>query len=179
MIAADLDRIQSELLGDLVEMNFQRIARLRRAVPAFWTTWSLIRKSAQSLKLVTWHVISHSLQRSAVERAHHPITPVRATIEKRLKVHRSDRAVVLHTGFDFHQHRMPPAVTIKNFFTRQRHLHRATSKHRQLANHDFVIERITLASKAAAVWCRDHANVTGRQAKDFRQRTMHVVRRLR
>ena len=34
MVATDLNRIHSQLLGDLVEMNFYRVSRLRRAVHA-------------------------------------------------------------------------------------------------------------------------------------------------
>src|ERR1043166_9898465 len=41
-----------------------------------------------------------------------------------------------------------------------------------------MVERIALAAKAAAVWRRNHTNVTCRQSKDFRKRTMNVVRRL-
>src|SRR5215216_6461210 len=106
MVATDLDRVESELLGDLVEMNFHRIARLRRAMPAFWTTRRFIRKCPQPLEFVTRHVVGNGLQGPAVERAGNSVTPVRAAVEKRLKVHGSDRAVVLHAGFDFHQHWM-------------------------------------------------------------------------
>src|SRR6185503_9226873 len=106
MLAPDLNRIHSQLLGDLVEVNFERVTRLRRAVPALWTTRRLVRERTQTLKLVTRHVIRDGLQRAGVERARHAATAIRAAVEKRLEVHRGDRAVVLHAGLYFHQHRM-------------------------------------------------------------------------
>ncbi len=62
---------------------------------------------------------------------------------------------------------MAAAMTIENFFARQRHLHRTAGDHRKLADDDFVIERIALAAKAAAVWRGNHANVTGRQLQEL------------
>src|SRR6185369_9433739 len=139
MLTSNLYRIEFQLFGNLVEVNFQRITRLRCAMPAFWTTRRLVRESAHSLKLVTRHVISNGLQRPRVERTRNAVTPVRTTIEKRLKVHRSDRAVILHARFDSHQHRMASPMAVKNFFARQRHLYRSSGKHRQLADNYFVI----------------------------------------
>src|SRR5688572_4810193 len=147
MLAPDLDRIESQLLGNLVEMHFQRVARLRRAVSPFWTTRRLVRKRSDSLKLVTRHFIRHRLQRAAVERTRNSVATVCATIKKRLKVHPGDRAVVFHTCPDLHQHGMPAAMTVKNFLTRQRHFHWPSGNHRQFTNDNLVIKRITLATK--------------------------------
>ena len=94
-------------------------------------------------------------------------------------MHRRDRAVFLHSGLNVHQHRMATTMAIENFFARQSALHRTAGDHCQLANDDFMIERIALAAKAAAVRRGDHANVTGWNAKNFRQSAMNVVRRLR
>ena len=81
MLAAHLRRIEFQLFGDLVELNFQRITRLRRSVSALWTTRRFVCKRAQSLKLVTRHVISHRLQRAGVERARDAVTAVSAAVE--------------------------------------------------------------------------------------------------
>src|SRR5689334_7675204 len=94
-------------------------------------------------------------------------------------MHCGDRAVVLHTGLDVHQDRMPPAMTIKNFLTRQRTLHWTTGDYRELANNNLVIERIALAAKATAIRRRDHTNVTGRKPEHFRERAMNVMQCLR
>src|ERR1044072_4136391 len=178
MPATNLNRIEFELFRNLVEMNFQRVTRLRCAVPAFWTTRRLVRKGAQPLELVTRHVIRDRLQRARVERTRNSIASVCTAIEKRLKVHRGDRAIVLHTRLHTHQHRMPATMTVKHLFARQRYFDRTTRYHRQLANHHFMVERIALAANAAAVWRRNHTNVTCRHSKDFRKRTMNVVRSL-
>src|SRR5262245_61588411 len=140
MLAANLNRIELQLLRNLVDLHFERITRLRRAVPTLWTTRWFICKSSQSLKLVARPVISNSLQRTRVESTRNSVAAVCPAIEIRFKMHRGDRAVVLHACLDLHQHRMAPAMTVKNFFARQRDFHRTTSKHGQLANYHFVIE---------------------------------------
>src|SRR5215213_4446085 len=178
MATSNLNGIEAQLFRDLVEVNFQRVTRLRCAMSALWTTRGFVRKGTQTLKLVTGHVIRHCLKRARVERTRNAVTSVRTTIEERLKMHRSDRAVVLHSSLHSHQHRMATAMTIKNFFACQGHLHGSSGKHRQLANHDFVIERITLAAKTATIRSRNYTNVTRRQTENFRECTVHVVWRL-
>src|SRR6185369_5311426 len=148
-------------------------------VPALWTTRRFVCKRSYSLKFVTRHFIRHSLQRARVERARDSITPVCTTVEIRLKVHRRDRAVVLHARLDVHQHRMASTVTIEDFFARQRNLHRTSGNHRELANNDFMIERIAFAAKPTTVRRRDHTDVTRRQTEHLRERAMDVMRRLR
>src|SRR5689334_8914265 len=111
MLASNVNRIELQLFGDFVELDFEPVTRLRRAMPALWTTRRFVSEGANSLKLVARHVIRHGLQRAGVERARHAITAIRTTIEKRLKVHRRDRAVVLHPSLDAHQHRMAAAMT--------------------------------------------------------------------
>ena len=177
--AAHRRRIEFQLFGDLVELNFQRVTRLRRSMSALWTARRLVGKRAQALKFVARHVIGDRLQRAGVERAGDAVAAISAAIEKRLEMHSGDRAVFLHAGLDVHQHRMAAAMAIENFFARERHLHRASGHHRKFANDDFVIERIALAAKAAAVWRGNDANVAGRQLQNFRQRAMNVVWRLR
>src|SRR5215211_7066913 len=161
MPAANLNRIDAQLFGDLVEMNFEGVTRLRRTVTAFWTTRRFVGESAQALKLVSRHVISHGLQRAGVERARHAVTTVRAAIEKRLKVHRGDRPVVLHARFDFHQDWMASAMAVEDFLARERDLHWPSGDHRELAYSNLVIERIALPTEAAAVRRGDYADVCG------------------
>ena len=69
-------------------------------------------------------------------------------------------------------------MTIENLFARKRALHRPAGNHRQFRDDHFMIKRIALAAKAATIWRRDHANVTGREPEDLRQRAMNVMRRL-
>ena len=134
---------------------------------------------ARALELVTRHLVRHGLQRAGVERARDAVTSIRAAIEKRFEMHRRDRAIFLHARLNVHQHRMTTAMTIEDFFARQSAFDRPARDHGELADDDFVIERIALAAKSPAIWCGNHANVTGRKLKNLRQRAMHVVRSLR
>src|SRR5437588_1322679 len=179
MLTPHLGRIEIQLLCDLVEVNLKRVTRLRRSVSAFWTAGRLVRKHTCALKFVPGHFISDGLQGAGVERACDSITSIGAAIEKRFEVHRGDRAVFLHTGLDVHEHRMAAAMTIENFFACQRALHRPAGNHRELADDDFMIERIALAAKAAPVRSRDHANMTRWNLEHFRERSMNLMRCLR
>src|SRR5882724_8015580 len=156
-------------------MNFQRVTRLWCSMSSLWTAWRLVCKSAEPLKLITRHFIGDRLQCAGVERAGHAITAIGAAIKEGLEMHPGYGAVFLDSRLHVHQHWMPAAVTIENFLARQRYLHRASCNHRKLADHHFVIERIALAAKTAAVWSGDDANVTGGQLQNFCQGTMNVV----
>src|SRR6266852_8041322 len=170
MRLSHFSRIKFELFGDLVEMNFERIARLGRAMPALRSAWRFVSKNAQAIKLVAWHFISDSLQSSGVERARHAVAAIGAAVEKRFEMHRGDRAVLFHSGLDVHEDRMTATMTIKNFFARQRALHRTPRHHREFANNHFMIELVALAAKATAIRRRDDANVAGRHCKNLGQR---------
>ena len=74
---------------------------------------------------------------------------------------------------------MPPPVAIEDLFARQANLHRPIEQQRGFGYHDLVVERIALATEAAAVRRGDHADMRGGHLEGFRQRAMHVMRRLR
>src|SRR5712691_1743839 len=94
--------IETQLFGNLVEVNLQSITRLRRAMPALWSTRWLVGEDTQSFEFVTRHFVSHRLQRAGIERARDAIAAVSAAIKKRFEVHRGDRAVFLHPGLYVH-----------------------------------------------------------------------------
>src|SRR5205085_3861996 len=144
MLTTHFSRIEIQLLRNLVEMNFQRVTRLRRAVTTLWPAWWLVREDAHALKLVARHVVRHGLQCAGVKGARYAVTSVRSAIKERFEVHRGNRAVFLHASLHVHQHRMATAMAVENFFARQCALHRTSRDHRELADDDFVIERIAL-----------------------------------
>ena len=82
-------------------------------------------------------------------------------------MHRGDRAVFLHAGPHMHQHRMTSTMAIKNFFARECTFHRSARHHREFANNHFMIERVALAAKAAAIWRSDDANMARRNLQHF------------
>src|SRR5438067_4221258 len=174
MLTTHFSRIEIQVLRNLVEMNFQRVTRLWRAVPTLRPARRFVREDAHALKLVARQFVGHGLQSTGVEGARYTVTSVCSAIKERFEVHRRDRAVFLHSGLHVHQSRMATTMAIENFFARQSALHRTAGDHCQLANDDFMIERIALAAKAAAVRRGDHANVTGWNAKNFRQSAMNV-----
>src|SRR5436309_3646933 len=114
MFQSHLCRIEFQLFGDLVQLNFEGEARLRRSVSTLRATWRLVGESAQAAKLVARDVVGDGLQRARVEGRSHAVRAVSAAVEKRLKVHRRDRAVFFDAGLDLHQHRMASAMTVEN-----------------------------------------------------------------
>src|SRR5262249_40818860 len=175
---SDLNRIESKLFRNLVNMNFERESRLRRAVPPLRSTRRFVSEHAQAFELVAWHIVGHRLKRPRVERARDAVTAVRAAVQKRPEVHRGDCAVILRTGLDPHQNGMPAAMTVEDFLASERDLHRTAGYHRKLGDDDLVIERIAFATETTAVGSRDHSDVTGGHLEHLRQRAMNVVRRL-
>src|SRR6266852_843959 len=118
-------------------------------------------------------------QGASVERAGYAVGAVGAAINQRLQVHRGDGAVLFHAGFEFHQHRVAPAVAIKNFLARQTNFHWAVQQKRGLRDDNFMIEGIALPAKSSAVGRGDHANVRGRHFQHLGQRAVKVMRSLR
>src|SRR3989442_768013 len=124
MLTTHFSRIEIQLFSNFVEMNFQRVTRLRRAVATLWPARRFVRKDAHAFELVARHLISNSLECAGVERARYAVTSVRAAVKERFEVHRGNRAVFLHPGLHMHQHGMATAMAIENFFARQSALHR-------------------------------------------------------
>ncbi len=132
MRSAHLRGIETQLFSDLVELNLQRITRLRRAVPALWSARRLVGEDTQAIEFVTRHFVSHRLQRARVKRARDAVASVSPAVEKRFEMHRGNRAVFFHPGLDLHQHRMAATMTVEDFFARQRALHRTAGDHGEL-----------------------------------------------
>ena len=173
-----IGRIDLQLFRDFIELHFLAKARLHGTVSALRSTWRFIRERAAALESIARYMVSRGLQRASVKRAGHAVRAVRATIDQRLQMHGGDGAVFFHAGFEIHQDRVAAAMAVKNFFARQADFYRAVKKERGFGHHDFVIERIALASEAAAIRSRDDANMRGRHLQDFGERAMQVVRGL-
>src|SRR5687768_11975850 len=95
MLAANLRRIERQLFGNLIELDFDRVSRLWCAMAALGATRRLVGEYAHALKLVTRHVVRDGLQRARVERARDAIAAICAAIQERLEMHSGNRAVFL------------------------------------------------------------------------------------
>src|SRR5690348_14729560 len=124
MAAANVNGRDAYIFGYLVEVGFEREARLRRAMPALRPARRLVGEYTDAFKLITRHVVGDGLQRAAVEGRSDAVAAIRPAVEERAKVHRRDRAVALHAGLHPHQDRVTPAVAIEDLFARQRDLDR-------------------------------------------------------
>src|SRR5262249_40191893 len=57
VLPADLDRVEAELLRDLVELHLERESRLHRSVPALRTAGRLVREHARAVEAVAREVV--------------------------------------------------------------------------------------------------------------------------
>ena len=176
---AQICRVHFEFFGDFVELHFLAKARLRRAVTAFGSARRLVGERAAAFIAVARNMIGGRLKSARVVSAGNSIRTIRAAVDQRPQMHAGDRAVFLHAGPEFHQHRMAPAVAIENFFARQADFYRTVEQQRSLRHDDFVVEGIALAAKPAAVRRGNHANVRWRHLQHFCQSAMQIMRRLR
>src|SRR6267378_5001070 len=90
---AQLDRVDAELFGDLVEVRLQCKARLRGAVAALGAAGRLVGEKADAFEPVSRNRIGGRLQCTGVIGAGNPIAPVSAAVEKTLELHGGDAAV--------------------------------------------------------------------------------------
>jgi len=174
-----VQRVDGELLRDLVQLYFLSEARLDRAVTPFGTAGRLVGESAAALEAVTRYAVGHGLQRARVEQAGHAVGAIGPAVEQRLQVHSGQRAVFHDAGAETHQHRVPAPVRIKYLFTGERDLDRTTQFERGLTDHDLVVEDVALATESAPVGTGDDPDMGGRKLQDLGQRAVYVVRCLR
>ena len=59
LVEPDVERTLLDLLRKLVEMAFDREARLHRTVAALGAAWRLVGEHTQAFKLVTWNLVSN------------------------------------------------------------------------------------------------------------------------
>src|SRR5438552_16376688 len=156
MLEAELGRIHAELLGDLVEVDLEREARLGSPVPPFRPARRFVRERPSTLEPVPWNVIGDGLQRPRVVRARDPVGPVAAAVEQRLEMHAGDGAVLLESCLHPHQRGMAPAVAFAHLFAREGDFYGSSRYHGQLRNRDLVTEGIALPAEAAPVRTGDH-----------------------
>src|SRR2546421_11566713 len=118
MIATYLNRIEIQLLRDFVQVNFQRVTRLWRSMPAFRPARRLVSEDAHPVEFIPRHFVSNGLQSPGIERARHSVTSISSAIKKRFEVHRGNGAVFFHTCLYPHQDRMSATMTVKDLFAR-------------------------------------------------------------
>ena len=173
------ERIETEIRRDLVELDLERVARLRGAVTALRAARRLVRVQPHAVELVRRNLVRHRHQRAGVVRGRDAIRRVGAAVEPRLRMDSGDFARRLDARAHAHQHRVPAAVRVKDFFAVQCDLDGPPCALRQQARRELVAERIALAAEAAAVGRGDHPDMRARHAQHFLQLAMQIVRDLR
>src|SRR5262245_53744784 len=178
MFLAHLRRIEAEVFGYLIELDFERNTRLWCSMPALRPTRRLIGNGAHPAESIVRNQVGDRLQRAGIEGRRDSITAVRSAVEERLKVHGSDCAVSFHSGLDLHEHRMTPSMAIEDLLACERDFNRPAGDHSQLRDCDLVIERVCFAAEAAVVRCGNYEDMAARKFQDFGECPMNVVRSL-
>src|SRR5579875_121458 len=84
---AQFDGVDAEIVGDLVHMNLDGVARLRGAVAAFGAAGRLVGKETHTLKFVARQFVGDSLQDAGVVGGGNTIGAIRAAIQEGTEVH--------------------------------------------------------------------------------------------
>ena len=109
-------------------------------MPALGSAGRFVGEGAAALVTIARDVVRGRLQCTTVKRAGDPVRAVRATVDQRLEMHSSNRAILLDAGFEFHQDGVPPPVAIKDLFTRQANLDRPVQHERRTFHATFAFE---------------------------------------
>ena len=147
--------VDTESLRRLVQVYFQREARLHRRVPALGAAGRLVGERPDGVEAIPGQAVRHGLQGSGVVGARHPVAAVRTTVQSRLEMLRCHRTVAGEAGTELHEYRMPPPVAVEDFLPVQADLHGAARHERHLGHRDLVVEDVALASEASPDRARD------------------------
>ena len=173
-----LDGVHPEVLGDLVEVQLEREARLGRPVPPLGPAGRLVGEDAAGLEAVGGQVIGHRLQRAGVVHRRDTEGAVGPSVEGGAEVHGQDPALSGDAGAHPHEHRVAPPVRVEHLLARQGALDGPPGDHRQLRDDQLVGEGVRLAAEAPAVGGRDHPDALHGKVEDLGQRALDVVGRL-
>ena len=110
----DRDRVEPEVLGELVHLNLDPEAGLRRAVPALRAARRLVGPQPCPLELVGGDLVGDGLKRPGVVGARDAVRPVPAPVEERLEVAGGDLAVALDPGPDPHEDGVAAPVGVED-----------------------------------------------------------------
>ena len=175
---AHLRGIEAELRGDLVEVDLEGKAGLRRPVAALRAAGRLVREDAAALELVPGDPVGHGLERARVEGRGDAVGAVRPAVEPRPEVEGQDLAVLPDARSHPHEHRMAAPVRVEDLLARERGLHRPARDLGEPRDHHLVAEGVGLAAEPAAVRGRHDADVAHRHLEDLAEGPVDVVRRL-
>src|SRR5437016_394157 len=169
MMFAHFCRIESQLIGDLVHLDFLSPSGLGSAMPALGTAGCLVGKDSNGFETIVRQCVGRGLKDARIKSTRHTMSTVRSAVEYRPMMHGSNGSILFVSNFGRHQNGMTAAMTIKDLLTRQTNFHGTACDHRQFAHNNLVVERIALASKSAAIRSCNHADMTCGHLEDFRQ----------
>src|SRR6185369_14333536 len=90
--------IEPELLGRLVELTFEREARLDRAVAALGSARRLVGEDARALELVDRDLVGDRIDHARVERGRDAVRAVGSAVEPRPQMAAGDVALLRESG---------------------------------------------------------------------------------
>ena len=118
MLFAYFRRIESQVIGDLVHLDFLRPSRLGSAVAALRTAGCLVGEDSNGFEAVVRQCVGRGLKDARVKGARHTVAAVGPAIQYRAMMHGGNGSILFVSRLRRHQNRMPAAMTIKDLFTR-------------------------------------------------------------
>ena len=118
------------------------------------------------------------MQRARVKGARDTVGAIGAAVDQSLQVHAGEPPIFRHAGAELHQHRVAAAVHVEHLLAREADLHRAAEHQGRLGGDQLVVADVALAAEAAAIGCRDHADLRRGKPQHAGERAVDVVRHL-
>ena len=174
-VETQFGRVNFQPIRDLVELYFLAEAGLNGAVAALRPARGLVGEHPAGIEGIARQVVGDRLQHRRIERAGDTVGTVSAAVQQGLQVHGGQRAVYVHAGAKFHQHRVAAAMAVKYLFAVQADLDGTAQHQRGFDNDDFVVERVGLAAETTAVGRGDDADMGHGQVQGLGHSPVHVV----
>src|SRR5947209_6526075 len=147
--AAQLDWINTKIMGYFVEMHFYSITRLCCTMPALRTARRFVSEKPHGFEFITGKLVRHGLQSARVIRCSNTIGPICAAVEKGAEVHGSQRSILFHASLDPHFDRVTSPVNQEHFFAGTGNFDGSACTTRQFSGANFMRKGIAFATETS------------------------------
>ena len=177
ILQAEFDRIETERVGDLVDLRLAGERDLRNAEAAERAEAQLVGVGEAAVTMNMRDAVRAAAHQQRIAEHARTVVAEGAAIEQDLDLARDQRAVALDAGLHADLERMARANHFEILFARQDQLDRPFRLHRQ-QDDDRLNMRLHLVAEAGADLRRQAAQSRHRQPKRFRDIGLHAEYRL-
>ncbi len=173
--APQVERVDAQLLGELVEGDLHRVADVRAAVRAHRTARRLGRVHPASLVAEVRDPVRPHRQHAVVVRRDGAERAPRAAVDERFDVVGEETPLGVRRDAHVVARRVAAVVRVEDVLPVEEHLHRTAGLERQRGAGDLVRQRVRLPAEPPADLWLDDPDPVHRQAEDLGERPVEVM----